>query len=155
MAAQGRGARSLPRGRGSRRAACSAGDCRRARIALRLRIGDRWCRSSWRHALRRQHDRRSDLACRSGRNAVARVVSMVSGACPVAVMKCGLAHGLRSEALRNDAASSLTCGYMAGAVLVGVACTTLFDWWWAEGLAAFVFFFWLVQETREAIEEVR
>ena len=73
----------------------------------------------------------------------------------LAWVKRGLAHGLRSEALRNDAASSLTCGYMAGAVLVGVACTTLFDWWWAEGLAAFVFLFWLVQETREAIEEVR
>lgn len=66
-----------------------------------------------------------------------------------------LARELGSEALRNDAASSLTCGYMAGAVLVGVVCSTLFGWWWAEGIAALVFLVWLAQETREAIEEVR
>jgi divalent metal cation (Fe/Co/Zn/Cd) transporter len=66
-----------------------------------------------------------------------------------------LASQLESEALRNDAASSLTCGYMAAAVLVGVVCTTLFKWSWAEGVAALLFLVWLVQETREAIEEVR
>ncbi len=66
-----------------------------------------------------------------------------------------LAKELGSEALRNDAASSLTCGYMAATVLVGVVLTTLFGWWWAEGVAALVFLVWLAQETREAIEEAR
>jgi divalent metal cation (Fe/Co/Zn/Cd) transporter len=73
----------------------------------------------------------------------------------LAWIKRRLANQLGSEALRNDAASSLTCGYMAIAVLVGVLCTTLFNWWWAEGVAALVFLVWLAQETREAIEEVR
>lgn len=66
-----------------------------------------------------------------------------------------LANELGSEALRNDAASSLTCGYMAATVLVGVVLTMMFGWWWAEGLAALVFLVWLAQETREAIEEAR
>ena len=73
----------------------------------------------------------------------------------LAWVKRGLAQRLGSEALRNDAASSLTCGYMAAAVLIGVACTTLFNWWWAEGVAALAFLVWLVQETREAVEELR
>jgi divalent metal cation (Fe/Co/Zn/Cd) transporter len=47
----------------------------------------------------------------------------------LAWIKRRLANQLGSEALRNDAASSLTCGYMAAAVLVGVVCTTLFKWW--------------------------
>ena len=66
-----------------------------------------------------------------------------------------LAHELGSEALRGDAASSLTCGYMAATVLVGVVLTTLFRWWWAESLAALVFLVWLAQETRETFEEAR
>ena len=73
----------------------------------------------------------------------------------LAWVKRGLAQRLGSEALRNDAASSLTCGYMAAAVLIGVACTTLFNWGWAEGVAALAFLVWLVQETREAVDEVR
>src|SRR5438874_2044236 len=60
-----------------------------------------------------------------------------------------------SGALRGDAASSLTCGYMAGAVLVGVLLNTLFHWWWAEDVAALVFLIFLFQETREALEEAR
>jgi len=58
-----------------------------------------------------------------------------------------------SGALRGDAASSLTCAYMAGAVLVGLVLNALLRWWWAEDLAALVFLFWLVGETREALEE--
>jgi divalent metal cation (Fe/Co/Zn/Cd) transporter len=70
-------------------------------------------------------------------------------------IKRRLAHELESEALRNDSASSLTCGYMAATVLVGVVFTTVFKWWWAEGVAALVFLVWLAIETREAIEEAR
>jgi len=73
----------------------------------------------------------------------------------LAWIKRRLANQLESEALHNDAASSLTCGYMAATVLVGVVCTTLFKSWWAEGVAALLFLVWLVRETREAIEEVR
>jgi divalent metal cation (Fe/Co/Zn/Cd) transporter len=66
--------------------------------------------------------------------------------------KRGLATRLESAALRGDADSSFTCGYMAGAVLLGVGLNALFGWWWAEDVAALVFLFWLVQETREALE---
>lgn len=66
-----------------------------------------------------------------------------------------IAARIDSGALRGDAASSLTCGYMAGAVLVGVLLNALFGWWWAEDVAALVFLVFLVAETREALEEAR
>jgi divalent metal cation (Fe/Co/Zn/Cd) transporter len=70
-------------------------------------------------------------------------------------MKRRIATRIDSGALRGDAASSLTCGYMAGAVLVGVLLNALFRLWWAEDVAALVFLFFLVAETREALEEAR
>ncbi|HEV2582121.1 MAG TPA: cation transporter [Ktedonobacteraceae bacterium] len=73
----------------------------------------------------------------------------------LAITKRRIAKRIESGALRGDAASSLTCGYMAATVLVGLALNTLFHWWWAEDIAAFVFLFWLVQETLEAFEEAR
>jgi divalent metal cation (Fe/Co/Zn/Cd) transporter len=66
-----------------------------------------------------------------------------------------VAKRLGSEALKGDAASSLTCGYMAGTVLVGLVLDALFGWWWAEDVAALVFLVWLIGETREAIEDAR
>lgn len=66
-----------------------------------------------------------------------------------------IATRISSGALGGDAASSLTCGYMAGAVLVGVLLNALFHWWWAEDVAALVFLFFLIAETREALEEAR
>jgi divalent metal cation (Fe/Co/Zn/Cd) transporter len=73
----------------------------------------------------------------------------------LAITKRSIAKQIDSGALRGDAASSLTCGYMAATVLVGLALNALFHWWWAEDVAALVFLFWLVQETREALEEAR
>jgi divalent metal cation (Fe/Co/Zn/Cd) transporter len=66
-----------------------------------------------------------------------------------------IATRISSGALGGDAASSLTCGYMAGAVLVGVLLNALFHWWWAEDVAALVFLFFLIAETREVLEEAR
>jgi divalent metal cation (Fe/Co/Zn/Cd) transporter len=71
------------------------------------------------------------------------------------VRKRALATHLGSHALREEAASSLTCGYMALAVLVGLALNARLGWWWAEDVAALVFLYWLVQETREAFEALR
>lgn len=73
----------------------------------------------------------------------------------LAITKRRIAKQIDSGALRGDAASSLTCGYMAATVLIGLALNALFRWWWAEDVAALVFLFWLVQETREALEEAR
>lgn len=66
-----------------------------------------------------------------------------------------LAARLGSAALRGDAASSFTCGYMAATVLVGLVLNALLHWWWAEYVAALVFLLWLVGESREALEEAR
>ncbi len=71
------------------------------------------------------------------------------------VNKRHIAEQLGSAALRADAACSLTCAYMAGAVLVGLSLNALFRWWWAEDVAALIFLYWLVKETREALEQVR
>jgi divalent metal cation (Fe/Co/Zn/Cd) transporter len=71
----------------------------------------------------------------------------------LALVKRRIAKRIDSAALRGDAASSLTCGYMAATVLVGLALNALFHWWWAEGIAALVFLFWLIGETREAFAE--
>ena len=71
------------------------------------------------------------------------------------VKKRHIAKLLGSAAFRADAAESLTCAYMAGAVLVGVSLNALLGWWWAEGVAALIFLYWLVGETREALEHAR
>ena len=71
------------------------------------------------------------------------------------ITKRRIAKQIDSGALRGDAASSLTCAYMAATVLIGLVLNALFHWWWAEYVAAFVFLFWLVRETLEAFEEAR
>jgi divalent metal cation (Fe/Co/Zn/Cd) transporter len=73
----------------------------------------------------------------------------------LAFSKRRIARRIGSDALRGDAAESLTCGYMAGTVLVGLLLNAVFHWWWAEDLAALGFLFWLLGETREALEEAR
>lgn len=69
--------------------------------------------------------------------------------------KRDVAERIDSSALRADAACSLTCAYMAGALLVGVALTTMFGWWWADGVTALTLLYWIVPEAREALEAAR
>src|SRR5579859_801593 len=66
-----------------------------------------------------------------------------------------IAARIGSAALRGDAACSITCAYMAAALLVGLALNTLLHWWWADSLAALAFLYWLVPETREALANAR
>ncbi len=73
----------------------------------------------------------------------------------LARVKRGVNTRLNSAALRADIAESVTCAYMAGTVLVGLALNAALGWWWAEYVAAAVFLYWLVGETREAFEAVR
>ena len=73
----------------------------------------------------------------------------------LAVSKRRIASRIQSVALEGDAASSLTCAYMAGTVLVGLVVNAFFHSWWVEDLAALVFLIWLVRETREVLEEAR
>jgi len=66
-----------------------------------------------------------------------------------------IAAHIGSAALRGDAACSLTCAYMAGALLVGLGLNAAFGWWWADPLAALVMLYWLQGEAREALEGAR
>jgi divalent metal cation (Fe/Co/Zn/Cd) transporter len=66
-----------------------------------------------------------------------------------------IAAQLGSAALRGDAACSITCAYMAGALLVGLALNATFGWWWADSLAALALLYWLVPEAREALDSAR
>ncbi len=70
-------------------------------------------------------------------------------------MKRRIGATLNSPALIADSSSSLVCGYMAWTVLVGVALTTWFGWWWADSIAALVLLVFVVREGIEAIEEAR
>lgn len=83
--------------------------------------------------------------------AVAAVVAMPL----LARAKRRIAAEIGSAALRGDAASSLTCGIMAGAMLVGLAANAALGWRWAEYVAALAFLRWLVPEAREALEAAR
>ena len=73
----------------------------------------------------------------------------------LAVIKRRVSNRIQSEALAGDAIESITCAYMAGTVLIGLALNALFGWWWIEDIAALLFLVWLVRETWEAFEEAR
>jgi len=69
--------------------------------------------------------------------------------------KRAIAVRIGSAALRGDAACSITCAYMAGALLIGLALNTAFGLWWADPIAALVLLYWLQKEAREAIAGAR
>jgi divalent metal cation (Fe/Co/Zn/Cd) transporter len=60
-----------------------------------------------------------------------------------------------SAALSADITETMTCAYMGGATLVGVALNLFLGLWWAEYAAALVLLVFLVGETREAFESAR
>jgi divalent metal cation (Fe/Co/Zn/Cd) transporter len=69
--------------------------------------------------------------------------------------KRAIATRIDSAALRGDAACSLTCAYMAGALLVGLVLTAVLGWWWADSVAALGLLYWLQREAREALAGAR
>jgi divalent metal cation (Fe/Co/Zn/Cd) transporter len=60
-----------------------------------------------------------------------------------------------SASLRADIAETVTCAYMAGVTLVGVALSMALGLWWLQYVFALVLLVWLVPETREALEATR
>ena len=82
-------------------------------------------------------------------------VAAVFGMPLLARRKRALAARIGSAALRGDAACSITCAYMAGTLLVGLALNVAFGWWWADSLAALALLYWLVPEAREALDGAR
>ena len=86
---------------------------------------------------------------------LALAAAAVIGMPALAWRKRVIARQLNSAALRGDAACSLTCAYMAGALLVGLALHMLLGWWWVESVALLAFLYWLIPEAREALEGAR
>jgi divalent metal cation (Fe/Co/Zn/Cd) transporter len=82
---------------------------------------------------------------------IALAVAAVAGMPLLAWRKRAIAAPLASAALRADAACSITCAYMAGMLLAGLALNAHFGWWWADSLAALALLYWLVPEAREAL----
>lgn len=60
-----------------------------------------------------------------------------------------------SASLRADIAETITCAYLAGVTLAGVALSMAFDMWWIQYPCALALLIWLVPETREAVEAAR
>ena len=68
----------------------------------------------------------------------------------LARVKRNVATAIGSAALRGDAACSITCAYMAAALLAGLALNALFGWWWADPISALGIVYFLIREGREA-----
>lgn len=65
--------------------------------------------------------------------------------------KLKVAARLNSRALRADAMEAITCGYLSIVLIVGLAATRLFGWWWLDSVAALALIPFLVKEGREAV----
>lgn len=62
---------------------------------------------------------------------------------------------IESASLRADIAETVTCAYLAGVTLVGLALSMVFGHWWVQYFFALALLIWLVPETREAFEAAR
>ena len=56
----------------------------------------------------------------------------------IAWAKRRVAAGLKSVALKADAAETQLCTYLSAVVLVGLAANSLFGWWWMDPLAGLI-----------------
>jgi divalent metal cation (Fe/Co/Zn/Cd) transporter len=65
------------------------------------------------------------------------------------------ARALESRALRADAMETFVCAYLSFALLVGLLLNRMFDWWWADPLAALAMLPLIIHEGKEALEESR
>lgn len=70
----------------------------------------------------------------------------------LSVLKRRTGRALGSQLLVADAAESLFCAYLSGAVLVGLVLNIVFGWWWADPLAALAVVSLVIKEGREAFE---
>jgi divalent metal cation (Fe/Co/Zn/Cd) transporter len=62
---------------------------------------------------------------------------------------------IESASLRADIAETVTCAYLAGVTLVGLALSMVLGLWWVQYFFALALLIWLVPETREAFEAAR
>ena len=66
--------------------------------------------------------------------------------------KLKVATRLNSRALRADAIESITCGYLSIVLIVGLAATRIFGWWWLDSTLALALIPFLLKEGREAMK---
>jgi len=82
-------------------------------------------------------------------------IALVIGSCalmPVLMIaKKRIGHAIGSDALIEDGMCNLVCAYMAFTVLIGAGFTALFNWWWADSVAALILVFFIVSEGWEAL----
>ena len=65
------------------------------------------------------------------------------------------ARALQSRALEADAMETFVCAYLSFSLLTGLLLNSMFDWWWADPVAALAMLPLIIHEGREAIEESR
>ena len=69
----------------------------------------------------------------------------------LAGLKLKVAARLGSRALRADAMEAITCGYLSVVLMVGLAATRVFGWWWLDSVLALVLVPFLVKEGHAAV----
>jgi divalent metal cation (Fe/Co/Zn/Cd) transporter len=69
----------------------------------------------------------------------------------LALAKTRANEGIGSASLRADIAETITCAYMAGVTLAGLAASMLLGLWWLQYPAALALLIWLIPETKEAL----
>ena len=69
----------------------------------------------------------------------------------LALAKTRANEAIGSASLRADIAETITCAYMAGVTLAGLAASMLLGLWWLQDVAALALLIWLIPETREAL----
>jgi len=68
----------------------------------------------------------------------------------LAKTKIRVADQIGSRALRADAVESITCGYLAVVVLIGLLAQLLVGVWWIDSVTSLALVWFLVKEGREA-----
>lgn len=66
--------------------------------------------------------------------------------------KLKVAEAIGSRALRADAVESITCGYLAVVVVIGLMAELLTGFWWVDAVTSLAIVWFLVKEGREAWE---
>ncbi len=103
----------------------------------------------------------STLALIAGHRATALVGGIVWVAITALVMfalaagKASVGRALRNPVLITEGRVTLVDGILATSVLAGVLLDRLFDWWWADSLAAYVIVFYAVRECSSIFRHLR
>jgi divalent metal cation (Fe/Co/Zn/Cd) transporter len=69
----------------------------------------------------------------------------------LAKAKLRVADNIDSRALRADAMETLTCGYLAWILLIGLGLNAVTHWWWIDSIASVAIVPLLIREGFEAI----